>query len=830
MPAWFGPLTVLVLAGLALGMGWPSLQGQYSSGDDIQLVRDNVLVNHPSLRHAVKLFIIPAHRDLYQPVALLSFLIDFAVGDMLTFLGDPRVIHLHNILSHALNAVLVFLFLRQLTRRPVVAALAGLLMAVHPMNVEAIAWMNGRMMLQSTTYFLLGLMAFEHWHRLEGKRRWGWLELALFLFLWTMLSKVRVELPGVLILLLIYKWVRPTRSWWVGWSLVTLITGVFSYWAVITTGEGDMFKAIAVYTQGPRLARTFQSLAWYFTHYMWPAELGPWHPPEPVVTWTGGDIPFSVVLVLVVLACVGGTWRRGRTATVGMLWFLGAVFSTLPLIGARGVVAGERYAYLPALGLHWLGGAAVVWLAAWLARVVGRRVSLGLCGAAVAAVAVVFLAIGRQTCGYYRSSVALAHRIVELYPHTPDVWVDLAWAYIREGKHEEGLRYAERQFDYAEPDECLIYQAVAWAQFEMGDFEAAEGSLLRARQANPEYSKVYYRLGEVYTAQERWDQAERMYGESVARTPLYLPAQVALARLYMQQGRYEEAEERYQYILAEVNPYHPQSRYNLGDIYMTRGRYDLARGQYERLLSYMPEHDMARTNLGLCLQRMGDSDAALKMYDQVLRRDPALLVARLNRAALLVQMGRVEEGVAEYRGILRGSPAERESLSALSELLLSAGQEVEAVRLWQAAVETEPEAADLKAGLAWVLCRTADYSAAMVPAGEALQAAPALTLARLAVGVAQFRGGNKVDAAEVFEQMASSGSPNPEDAYARGMEALGRLSMAEPESPWPYYYTALLLAAEGRHEAAALGLEEFRKRCHDAAWVERAEGTLKELR
>ena len=293
-PAWFGPLAIVVLAGLAVIMGWPSLQGRYSSGDDIQLVRDNVLVNHPSLKHALQLFIIPAHRDLYQPVALLSFQVDFAIGEVVTFRGDPRVVHLHNILSHALNAVLVFLFLRQLTGRAVVAALAGLLMAVHPMNVEAVAWINGRMMLQSTTYFLLGLMAFEYWHRSEGQRHWGWLVLALFLFLWTMLSKVRVELPGILLLLLIYKWVHPGRWWWLGWAVASGIALVFSVWAVLTTGESEMFEMAAQEMRGPRLARVFASLAWYLGHYAWPAGLGPWHPPPAEVSWTSAGILPSV--------------------------------------------------------------------------------------------------------------------------------------------------------------------------------------------------------------------------------------------------------------------------------------------------------------------------------------------------------------------------------------------------------------------------------------------------------------------------------------------------------------------------------------------------------
>jgi tetratricopeptide (TPR) repeat protein len=702
-------------------------------------------------------------------------------------------------------------------------------MAVHPMNVEAIAWINGRMMLQSTSYFLLGLMAFEHWHRLEGssRSRWGWLVLAQFLFLWTMLSKVRVELPGILILMLIYTWRRPSKSWWLGWGIATLLTGVLSYWAVITTGEGDMFKAIAVYTSGPRLARTFQSLAWYFQHYAWPAHLSPWHPPDMVVTWTGGDIPYSIALVVVVLVGIGLSWRLGRTGAAGMLWFLGAIFSTLPLIGARGVTAGERYAYLPAVGLHWLSAAAIVWCAVQLGRFLGRKLSFALIGAAVSAVTVILVGIGRQTCLYYLNSVNYAHRIVELYPETPDVFVDLAWAYIRDSKYEEGIKYARMQLEYPDPDECLIYQAIAWAQYELGDYEAAEQSLLRAKRSNPEYSKVYYRLGEVYAAQGRWEEAEQMYAESVRRTPLYLPAQAALAQLYMQQGRYEEAEARYKDILANVNPYHPPSRYNLGDIYMSRRRYDLARGQYEKLLSYMPEHAMARTNLGLCLQRMGDPQGAMEAYETALRYQPKLLAARLNRAALLLQTGRTEEGIAAYRAILEETPAEREALATLSDMLLDAGQEAAAMRLWQVALRAEPDTTDLNVGRLFAQSRTSEFAGVVIPAREILESNPDHTLGRIALGIALYRSGDASAAADAFDRIARRSAPHPPDVIDRGIDALARLSAMQPESPWPYYFTARLLEASGRSEAAALGMAEFRRLCREPACARRAEESVR---
>ena len=66
-------LVVLV----SLAVGWPALQGGYLSGDDENLIFNHGLVNRPSLAHAAELFRI-VHRDLYQPLPLLTFQLEFA--------------------------------------------------------------------------------------------------------------------------------------------------------------------------------------------------------------------------------------------------------------------------------------------------------------------------------------------------------------------------------------------------------------------------------------------------------------------------------------------------------------------------------------------------------------------------------------------------------------------------------------------------------------------------------------------------------------------------------------------------------------------------------
>ena len=71
-------LGCVALVGAGLVVGWPALDGGFLGSDDEHLILNHALVNHPSLAHAVKLFTI-SHRDLYQPIPLLTFQIEFAL-------------------------------------------------------------------------------------------------------------------------------------------------------------------------------------------------------------------------------------------------------------------------------------------------------------------------------------------------------------------------------------------------------------------------------------------------------------------------------------------------------------------------------------------------------------------------------------------------------------------------------------------------------------------------------------------------------------------------------------------------------------------------------
>ena len=88
----------------------------------------------------------------WHPLTWLSHALDYQL-----FALNPAGHHLDSVLIHALNAVLLFLLLVWVTRRVGPSLLVAALFALHPINVESVAWVAERKNVLSTFFFLLAI-------------------------------------------------------------------------------------------------------------------------------------------------------------------------------------------------------------------------------------------------------------------------------------------------------------------------------------------------------------------------------------------------------------------------------------------------------------------------------------------------------------------------------------------------------------------------------------------------------------------------------------------------------------------------------------------------
>ncbi|HMB94405.1 MAG TPA: hypothetical protein VKK61_00025, partial [Tepidisphaeraceae bacterium] len=283
----------------------------------------------------------------YYPLTHTSFWIEYRFWQL-----DPLGYHITNVAIHAANALLLWLLLRRLQIPG--AWLAAAIFAVHPVNVESVAWISERKNCLAMLFTLLSMIAYFE----ESKKAYA---ASLILFICAMLSKTVVApVPAVLLVIIWWKRGRISRR-----DLLRL-----SPFFVVGIGMGVMTALMErnyVGAHGPdwnfsfadRILIAGRAIWFYAGELIWPVKLTFNYPRWPIdshVWWQWG-FPIAIVIALIVLAL-----SRKRQTLVAALIFCGTLFPALGFFNTypmRYSFVADHFQYISAPALIAL---AAVWL------------------------------------------------------------------------------------------------------------------------------------------------------------------------------------------------------------------------------------------------------------------------------------------------------------------------------------------------------------------------------------------------------------------------------------------------------------------------------------
>ena len=162
----------VVLAALTIAVYAPVRDFAFLNYDDNVYVVDNAHIGQGLTRQNVVWSFSAFENGNWHPLTLLSHMLD------VQFFGlDPGRHHVVNLALHVLNVLLLYGLLAGTTLRPWPSAFVAALFAVHPLNVQTVAWISERKSLLSTAFWLLALLAFVAYRRSPGCP-WTWLSPA----------------------------------------------------------------------------------------------------------------------------------------------------------------------------------------------------------------------------------------------------------------------------------------------------------------------------------------------------------------------------------------------------------------------------------------------------------------------------------------------------------------------------------------------------------------------------------------------------------------------------------------------------------------------------
>jgi protein O-mannosyl-transferase len=334
-------LPELCLSGLVLCLYIPTAYFGFV-WDDEWYIPKNLTIHHWSLANE-RMIWTSGYLGNFAPVLQSFFQSVYSI-----FGSNPAAFHAAQIILHAACTCIVFLLIEKLEQSRSVAFLTAALFAVHPANVETVAWVSET---KSTLAFLFLLLMLLSWLRMRDSSSWGWLLLSVAFYGLSCLSKINTVVAPLAILAL--EWWKSggirrirARAWGAGLSLLLCALGLCllhlrAFYHTPQTLEQSYFGSIWVH-----IANIPSILLFYLTTTLWPAHLSAWYT-FPIYK------QFDWVLVAGWATVVALVWivvRSGRETKFWAVWFVIFLLPVLQLI-PFGIWVADRYLYVPAVGL-----------------------------------------------------------------------------------------------------------------------------------------------------------------------------------------------------------------------------------------------------------------------------------------------------------------------------------------------------------------------------------------------------------------------------------------------------------------------------------------------
>lgn len=335
-----------VLAGIAFVLFCTGLSNGLLGIDDHQATVDNPAVRNLDLGSF--------NLGMYAPVTWLGYALAYTLGA-----ENPFWYHLLSALVHAVNVWLAYHLLLRLGIRDALAFTVTLLFAVHPIQVESVAWIAGFSTPLFSMFCLLSALFYLRHNEMEAgsTRHYG---LSLLFFITACLAKsTAVMLPLLLLVLEIY-WKKPaleSRKRWLGYIpyfIIALVFGLFTFYTRSAAGvevgeETNTFGALE------RVLLVCYSPLLYWSKLLLPTSLSIYYSFDKV----NGSLPLIYYAAPFLLAGVAyAAWHFRQKAPYllqGLLFYGANIVFALPFysVGSFELCA-DHYNYLGAIGIFYL--------------------------------------------------------------------------------------------------------------------------------------------------------------------------------------------------------------------------------------------------------------------------------------------------------------------------------------------------------------------------------------------------------------------------------------------------------------------------------------------
>ncbi|MEP5764411.1 MAG: hypothetical protein ABJ308_07445 [Halieaceae bacterium] len=453
------------LGGLVIIVFGQTLGFDYVNFDDGDLIRRNERLGQGFSLEFLRWAFTTTDGANWNPLLWLSYALD-----RLLIPGPSTAAHhAANLIYHWLNSVLVFLILQRLQAQRAIAFVCAAIFAIHPQNVEAVAWIMARKDLLSTLFGLLAVLLYLKQRQAPTLPR-PMILISLLMLISISVKPMFVTLPCILLLLDYWPLGRGANAT-LAQSLPKLILEKWPLFAVTLLGAfigyfaHDSGGALVDLPLAIKLGNVVNAYWLTLSNFFVPAALSPYYP-----IYAGGLDRHSWMALALLLGISLLAWKYARQLpflAAGWCWFLGTLFPVSGVIhfGIHG--AADRFNYVPGIGLIWVS---VMGICLLLGSTRLRQV-------AASAVIVLGASLSWMQAGHWQNGLSLFRQAHKLGGDEPFVLSSLAFAHWEYGMPEEAIQYNLRGLESLNAGGITI----AGTEFKLwrngGSYLAHEGKL-----------------------------------------------------------------------------------------------------------------------------------------------------------------------------------------------------------------------------------------------------------------------------------------------------------------------------------------------------------------
>ena len=441
-----GSLLLAVLTGIAY---WPVQSFDFVNWDDTWYVVRNPYLGSWELSNLKAIATDVINRN-YAPLTIFTYLVEH------TFFGlNPSGYHIFNVLLHAVNAVLVFALVAQVTKNRAAGWMTAALFAVHPVQIESVAWISSTKGLLCGMFILAHLICRLRPERTPRQDVWGFVFFLLALF-----SKaLTVVVPAIVLLydMLVLK--RKFKEALAG----QFATGMLSVWLLVTTmsAQGTTLGGVRSHLVLSKLEilGVDSIILWrYVGMLLWPSGLSVLY--NPAVSGIAGQIAVATLAWAAVAAVI---WKLRKLSPLLVLAAASWLILLLPVLNLTPLTTlmNDRYLYMPAIpffaaascGLCWLWGEAVAAGPAVKEKLTTlRRVTQHAWALAPIAGVVALLLATRQHLPVWENDRTLWEHTMTRVPELPVVRIQYAMMLHNAGEDSAAISVLEETLTRHRPD------------------------------------------------------------------------------------------------------------------------------------------------------------------------------------------------------------------------------------------------------------------------------------------------------------------------------------------------------------------------------------------